>query len=230
MINFSELLENTIKKEIEKRKSRESSGKFSPSRMGRCLRFQYWQKMREPESDPIPMAVYKKFRAGNIYHQDLQSLVENTEVKFENENFIMFADHVTEDAVIDFKTVFSSQFKVMKGMMKDQIIQDKLTYVLQILCYCHFLKKPTGILVFVNKDDYDIIQVDIDYEENKHLIEKELEALLSIKELPKAEPRAYVNKKTGKSVEGNYCNYRTKCKELGWDCSKLKEVENVKEE
>ncbi len=216
MTDFDQLLKDDINKEIEKRKGREKSGKFSPSRMGRCLRFQYWQRMNEPETDPIPIEVYKKFRAGNIYHHDLQSLVENTEVKFENDNFICFADHVAQNEVVDFKTVFSSQYRIMKTLTKQELIKDKTQYIMQLMAYCYFLEKPIGTLVFVNKDDYDILQLSVELSEYKDIIEKEISDLLDIwekKELPPPIPRCYIKKKTGIPQECAYCNYRTKCKE-----------------
>lgn len=209
MIDFKELLETAIKKEIEERKSRERSGKFTPSRMGRCFRFQYWQRIGEPESDPIPMSVYKVFRAGNIYHKDLESLIENTEVEFENEHFKCISDHVGKDYIVDFKTVSSRQFKFMQN--KDYDITEKKLYIFQLMTYCYFFEKPYGILVFVNKDTYEILQFTFYLKEHINSITKEIETLLGFwerKELPPPEPRAYGGK------ECQYCSFRSKCKDL----------------
>jgi hypothetical protein len=215
-INFGKLLDDVIAKEIEARKTRERSGKFSPSRMGRCYRYQYWSRANEPETNPIPPEVYRKFRAGNIYHRDLQSLVDNVEVKFENDSFVMFADHVVDDCVVDFKTVFSTQFRAMKKQSPAEIAEDKGQYVMQLMTYCHFLGKPRGILVFVNKDDYDILQVPLEYAKYSGIVRDEIEILLGYwgqKKLPPPSPRCYVSK--GKSRECEYCVFSIdgKCKQ-----------------
>jgi hypothetical protein len=216
MIDFTALLEKDIQREVDERSKRERSGKFSPSRMGRCYLYQVLNRLNVPETDPIEMAVYKKFRAGNIYHRDLQSLVNNTEVLYEDDNFKCLADHVGEDYVVDFKTVFSSQFKVMVNQSHDQIVADKQNYVIQLMTYCHFLNKPIGYLVFVNKDDYDIIQVELKLEEYLPLVTDEINNLKgfwmkyqSTGKLPPCQPRCYINKKSGKSMERQYCNYRS---------------------
>jgi len=215
MINFSKLLENEIRNEIEQRKKRERSGKFSPSRMGRCYRYQFWSRANEPETNPVPIEVFNKFRAGNIYHRDLQSMVENVEVKFENENFVMYADHVVDDCVVDFKTVFSTQFRAMKGKKEAEVIEDKIQNVMQVMAYCHFLEKPRGLLVFVNKDDYDILQVPLEYETYAGMVKEEIAVLMGYwtqKKLPPPVPRCYVSR--GKLRECEYCVFSVggKCK------------------
>ena len=205
-VDFNELLDEAICKEREERTKRERSGKFSPSRMGKCYRYQVWQRQGVPETDEIPMAVFRKFRAGNIYHKDLQGMVDDVEVEYEDESFKMFADHVGEDYVVDFKTVFSGQFKRMKKMSSEDIVSSKEQYVYQLMAYCHFLKKSTGYLVFVNKDDYDIIQVEVLFKDWKRRLEDEVGILLGYWKkgtVPPCLPRAYGGK------EKTYCPYRS---------------------
>lgn len=208
---FQVLLENDIKREQEQRSKRQKSGKFSPSRTGRCKRFQYWQREDKPESDPIPLAVFKKFRAGNIFHRDLQTLVTRCEVKYEDENWIAFTDHLGDDCCFDFKTVSSFQFKRLAKMSDADIMVDREQEVYQVGCYCYFFNRPFGNIVYVNRDDYSIREVFFPFEYAEKMVKDEIKTMNRYwmnKELPPAKPRAYGGK------ECNYCIYRTACKEL----------------
>jgi hypothetical protein len=220
-------IEEVIQQEIEKSKERVRSGKFSPSSMGRCYRYQYWNRKDEEQTNPPNIYAFKKFRIGNIVHDDIQSMFpeEMVEVEISSDDISGKADLVDEYSVVDLKTISSFQWKRIDKPDVD-IARDYPTYVMQLMTYVYFLKKELGQLVFISKDTLETLTFEFKASEWNMVVEEELDllrAMWRLQDLPRAIPRAYVNAK-GESQEGRYCVFRDKCLSLGWDCVKHKKV------
>jgi hypothetical protein len=208
------MIEKLLDEHLEKENSkpRKRSGKFSPSSFHQCYRRQIYNRRNEPQTNPPNERALRIFKIGNIVHEYLQKLIPNheqvCEVKFENENFIGFADHVGDNYIEDFKTVGSFKFKQInvKNAVIDVNCRD---YILQLMTYCYFMDKPIGKLTFVNKDDWQIKTFEFKLEDYKDKVEMEMNTLMnywSTKTLPPATPRLYHGK------ECMYCNFKGLCK------------------
>jgi len=188
----------------------EGSGKFTPSSMGRCYRFQIWKRRKEEPTNPPDVRVLRIFKVGHLFHDFIQGFLpeHQTEVKVETEDIIGYADIVTEEEVIDIKSQNSRGFWYMKKDSYD-ITKEKFTNILQVSVYAYLLGKPKTQLIFVSKDDLCAETYGFSMNVWKEKVEKELATLRDWwkkGDLPPAEPRAYGGK------ECQYCPFRDKCK------------------
>jgi len=220
-MNVKDLLEQQLLKEQQDKSTRERSGKYSPSSLGRCYRNQYWNRKNEPQSNPISVDTLKIFALGNMVHHLVQSLYpkERCEVKVETDDICGYADVVLDDAVIDIKSCRSYEFKLFAK--PDYNIKGKLPNVLQVCAYALYLNKPKGQLVFIEKDALQIKTFDLLLTDWSEQLVEELNTLRRfwmLDKLPLGIPRAYGGK------ECNYCGWKDKCFTLDGDKLKLKEV------
>jgi hypothetical protein len=215
-----EIIDKALLDEQEARKDRVRSGKWSPSSFGRCYRLQFWNRANETPSDPPDSRTLRVFRCGQLFHDFVQGYLpkHDTEVVCETEDCYGRADVVTQDSVIDIKSVHSGAFFHMN---KEDIAKSKLTNWMQVAYYAMVLKKPNVGLTFISKDDLCVDEYILPTEHFKPYVDGEIGALNQFwkaKLLPPAQPRAYASKekKTGKVVYKDcaFCGFRTKCKNL----------------
>ena len=214
---IQKLIDEALSKKQEERKNRKRSGKYSPSSFGKCYRSQYWNRKNEPQTNPPDSRTLRVFNCGTLFHDFVQGFLpkHDCEVEVKTEYALGFADIVTKDSVIDIKSVHSQAFWYMEKGDYDVNTQ-KLPNILQVGWYAMQLGKPKFELMFVSKDDLCIAEYSFITEKWKENIVREITALSNFwvkDELPKAEPRCYINKKTGKSKECGYCGWKDKCKE-----------------
>lgn len=214
---IQEKLDKVLLAEDVKKSERVRSGKFSPSSFGRCYRYQYWNRLNEPKTNPIGAKTLRTFKIGVLIHQMLQDILKgeySAEVKVETNEVLGFADLVGIDEVVDIKSVRSFQFKLMNGKKKKyDFATEKKENILQVTYYGKNLGKQKGRLVFVDKDGLDIIEYSFDIADFEKELEDELSTLNGYwvgKILPPAKPRCYNGK------ECHYCGYSVmeKCKEV----------------
>ena len=209
-MTIQSLIDTALLKEQEEKSKRVRSGKFSPSSFGRCFRYQFWNRLNEPQTNPPDVEALRRFKVGNIIHDYAQSFFPQAqrEVKILVEDDIIgFADIVLPDEVVDIKSCRTYEFKLM--IKKDYDIKvSKFTNVLQVCSYAYFLGKPKARLIFIEKDALDSKEFVLKVEDWKEAIKDELEILRGHwknESLPAPSPRAYGGK------ECNYCNFMTKC-------------------
>lgn len=210
---MSSKIEELIKKDIESQPDQYLDEVYRThwrtSNFGRCYRMQWWYRKGVEVSNPIEMKALKIFRVGNIFHKDMQAMLDpsKVEVEFITEDVFGHADYVGDDFVEDFKTTGNFPWMLMKKEGYD-VVRDKLSYIYQLMAYCKFLEKPRGILTFVHKDSYAIKTYEFAYKDWEEHIDAELGILRrywSDGELPPAIPRAYGHK------DCNYCPFQFKC-------------------
>ena len=228
MVTIQAKIDEFLKKESEKKRVR--SGCWSPSALGRCYRYQYWNRADEPKTELTDARGLRVFACGNLFHDFVQQFYPDAqkEVSFKEEDVAGRADIVVGDEVIELKSVHSYQFHHFRKAGYD-INKEKYANILQLMTCAHFLGKPKGRLVFISKDDLCISEYGFYLNAWEPEIMKELSTLRrywDIKELPPPEPRAYGGK------EGKYCPYWSKCNELGFKCPKEgpKKVSKAKKE
>jgi len=223
-MNIKNLLDESLKKEQDSRKDRKRSGKFSPSSLGKCYRAQIWNRMAVEQSNPPDERTLRVFAAGHLFHEFVQKLIPNkqVEVKIEDENFLGFADIVTDNMVIDLKSQHSRAFWYMNQNKTetskehmDRFIRSKMPNILQTTFYAWKLKKEFIKIAFISKDDLCIEEYSFTTAEFIHPLLEEIETLRKYwknKILPPAKPRCYFDKKTGTCRECQYCNFLNRCK------------------
>lgn len=216
-MNVQKMIDDYLLKVQEERKNHISSGKWTPSRFGRCYRMQYWKRAGEKETNPPDLNSLRRFKAGDLFHQFVQQFLpaHEVEVRIERDDILGFADIVTEDSVIDIKSQHSRAFWYME---KEEIpiSEQKYSNILQVTTYAYLLGKPNAQLMFISKDDLYVAEYVFPVEQWINDIEFELYQLRkywSLGQLPPAEPRAYKNKK-GEFNECKYCPFLDKCKEV----------------
>lgn len=208
-MDLKEKIEVLFEAEFNKGRGRKSSGFFTPSRLGKCFRFQIWKRRGEVESNPPVFKAFMNFRIGHMFHKDIQEVmgVGSSEVEIMKDDLYGFCDFVGEDFVVDFKTTKGSNFrKVTKEGYS--LIADNLTYALQVACYAELLGKSKGFIVFINKEDYGLCVIEVDLAEVKPYLIKELKTLRKHwdeETLPGAKPRAFYG------YECKFCGYKDKC-------------------
>ena len=211
-MSLQQLINEDLAKGQEERKTRERSGKFSPSSLGVCPRAQILNRANITQSNPPDERALRIFKCGNLFHDFVQGFIPDNdcEVLCENDDFKGFADIVSADSVYDIKSVHSKSFWYGKRDGYD-IRKEKRHNWLQLAYYAWILKKKKIILVQISKDDMcisehadftdkwlDELQAEID------LLRWHWEKYTTIKELPEAKP---IN-----NWEGTYCNWKDYCK------------------
>jgi len=211
-MSIQKLLDDHLKALNDKRAERIPSGKYKPSLYGACYRRQYWAKNNEPVTDPEDERGLRVFYAGNLFHEFVQQFFPKAEkeVLCETGYSKGFADLVTEDEVIDLKSQHSMSFWHMAK--STDIYKDKFNNWLQVAFYAKELGKKFCRLVFISKDDLCIQEYVMETAKIEPDLLLEVTKLVSIKELPPAQPRLYWKEKTKQFGECSYCNFRTKCK------------------
>lgn len=208
------MIEKLINQHLTKQQAepRERSHKFNPSMFGRCYRAQIWNRKNEPQSNPPDERLLRVFKAGSLFHDFVQDIViketkAQVEVEVTTEDTKGFADIVTEHEVIDIKSVHSKAFWYMTK--STNIGEDKKPNILQVMWYAKQLKKDTGRLIFVSKDDLCIQEYAFPLSKWVKEVDDELSILNAhwLKGLPEALPRAFSGK------ECTFCSFCDRCKE-----------------
>lgn len=233
-MNLQDIIDQHLAQQQVLNENRERSGRYSPSKFGRCFRMQYWSRANEKETNPPDQRSLRLFSSGKIMHDWVENIFLNksdtsvkitqegvkilptVEQKIETEHFCGFADIVTEDEVIDMKTEhsYAKDYRKVEGY---SIIEDKKPNVLQIGWYAIQLNKPFFRICYIDRDNLLIDEYKIPVTDTiKEMVSRETDELISYwltNTLPKAEPRVYgIDKKTKKPKECfSYCGFRDKC-------------------
>ena len=230
-MTIQETIDQALKKEQDERGKKTRSGLWSPSSFGRCYRMQYWNRLNEPQTNPVDSRTLRIFRAGQLFHDFVQQFFPEaqTEVKVNAEDVFGYADIVLSDEVVDIKSVHSYQFHYTSQSTFD-ITKEKYTNILQVLSYAYFLGKPKGRLVFVSKDDLCIEEHVFFVDKWRSEIEMELTCLRKLwdsKELPPPHPRAYGGEETYNECK-KYCCYKDLCVSKGHFIPEIKKTRKTK--
>ena len=203
-MDFKEVILQGIEKR-ERDNPHERSGKFTPSRMGRCYRYQILERKGAEATDPISTNLLITFDIGTMIHRYIQGFLPagSCEVKTSTNDVVGYCDYVGVDCVADFKTVGFFQWKRIENARTSDIEANNEQYCYQLMTYAYLLNKPKGYLVFVKKDDMSVRQFEISLSDWQGRIEHELKVLKDYWDLgvvPKGEPRAYGGKECNNCI------------------------------
>jgi hypothetical protein len=163
-MNLQERIDEELLKRAKERESRERSGKYIASNFGKCFRAQFLNRKNVPPVNPLTIDTLHVFEAGKVVHDYVQQYfkAEACEVECKEDDFIGYADLVTEDAVLDIKSVnpnyffhtgFGEKRKTFTVAEIDQIIlKKKRMNILQVAYYADKLNKENIGLVFFSRD------------------------------------------------------------------------------
>lgn len=215
------MIQELIDETLGEKNDHVSSGKWKPSALGQCYRRHYWARKGEEPSNPIDKRTLRVFKAGNLFHDFVQTNLLTRypnwqkEVKIEVEDVLGYADLVSDNEVVDIKSQHSRKFwwndkEIKAGKdIKDMFFNNWL----QVMWYAWSLGKERARLVFVSKDDLCIQEFSLPLDGYwKGLLDEEFTKLnyyWKENQLPPAQPRLYGGEETKK--ECGLCNYKTKC-------------------
>jgi len=223
-MELQERINQELIKRSKERETRERSGLFNASKLGSCFRAQVLDRQNAPRTNPLTIDTLHMFEAGKIVHDYVQSYfkAEDTEVKCMEDDFIGYADLITEDSVIDIKSVnpnyffhsgFEKKRKTFNVVEIDNIILTKKRMnILQVAYYADYWKKENICLVFFSRDLSYGIRVHQWTGKTKDYIgelDKEKETLVKLWKselLPPNAPRLYDGR------ECQYCSFFDKSK------------------
>src|SRR3990167_6248834 len=188
-----------------------SSGRFNPSLLGQCHRKHFWKRKGDIPSEPIDKLSLRRFKCGNLFEWFAVNVIptEQKQVRIETEDFLGFADVVTETAVMDIKSINSKAFWYMDKPAYN-VNEEKRHNILQTVFYARELNKEKVRLVFISKDDLTIREYGFSVKSWEGELEKELSRLMNYwnkDELPDAQPQM--------SWECKYCPFAEHCKKIG---------------
>ena len=208
-ISIQRLIDDAIA--LDNSEPRVPSGKFNPSYLGQCHRKHFWKRKGvEPDTQPDARS-FRVFECGHLFEhfvcQHIPALQK--QVVIETDDFKGFADIVSDDEVMDVKSINSKAFWWMDKDTYD-INVEKRHNILQVIFYAKELKKSKARLVFVSKDDLCIREYGFFVEKWDQVLEEELKKLRQAwaeDQLPDAEPQA--------GWECKYCSFADKCEQTG---------------
>ena len=220
MQKIAEILDEVLATEETAKQAKRTSSlhKWSPSMFGRCYRAQWWNKSKEPLSDPPTAELLRRFQCGKLFHNFIQDLLKKSgmkieaEVKVENEDVLGYADLIINgEEVGEIKSQHSRAFWWLEKSDKE-IEKEKYENLLQLMTYAFILGLHKTRLILVSKDDLFISEYQRKLDDYwRAEVGKEIRILKTLTTLPPAIPRAYLDKKTGGSNECKYCFWQTKC-------------------
>ncbi len=212
MTDIAKLIEKELLAKQGEGKTRERSGKWSPSKLGRCFRYQYWSRANETETNLPDITALKRFTVGHLFHDYVQAFFTDAdiEVKVETDNIKGYADIVDGDEIVDIKSVNDYAFKYLLDKEFD-VSKAKPENCLQVALYAKLLNKPRASLLFINTKNLATVQCEVDLAKFIPLVDVELSTLNSAwekKTLPPAVSRCY------NGSECKYCSFLQKCNQL----------------
>jgi CRISPR/Cas system-associated exonuclease Cas4 (RecB family) len=205
---------------------------FYISDAGKCPRLVFFKFKNAPKK-AMEANILRIFDHGDHIHQlIMQSLlgardihVVSSEIKIPQQEIISGrADAIVSDGkelyVLDIKSINSLGFQYLTQAKKDNIDQIQL--------YLHYFEIPKGILLYVNKDNQQLKEFFIDY--NQEHTEFLLKGLVNLKE--QIDSNIVPSRLAGypSDKQCRYCQFKPVCKigeseEMKWEDLKAK-IEN----
>ena len=215
MIDFNELIDNFLKREVRPR----TSGKYYPSDSGNCIR-KVWYSYKIPrEADP---EILKYFEAGNLIH-DLVSKVIKSEknphidlLATESPIFLTHEDFVISGRMDDVLLVrIDGKIYILEVKSVSNINyskEAKKPHIAQLQLYMHSSGIRDGIICYIERNSLKSVSFTIPYDPEiiKESLERfgKLNSHLKSDKIP--EPEGRINRKEfGWQCEK--CQYREEC-------------------
>ncbi len=214
MINFNELIERFLKREISVKKI----GRYYPSEIGRCLRNLYYSYKYPMEIKP---RLLKIFELGNIMHDFVVRVLESEKISeielidYEIPINVKIDDFIISGRVDDLILLKTDGRKILVEVKSHKDIRTlsgpQNTHLIQIQFYMHATGIKEGILLYIDKATLDTKSFYVKYDEHwsKLILERfrMLHRALKENQLPKPEAKLIPEL----TWMCNYCEYKEKC-------------------
>lgn len=194
---------------------------------GKCPR-QVFFKFKNVRGEPMDARILRVFERGEHMHRNIFNILYRlkigtvTEITIPNKEIVSGrADAIIcingENYVLDIKSINSMQFK--------KLIAAKEENILQIQLYLHYFNIKKGILLYIDKDQQDIKEFLIDYDDKivNNLLDgfKKLKEKIELNTLP---ARLF---DWPQNWQCQYCKYKEVCRmsnggEIKWEDFKEK--------
>ena len=155
---MNKYLQDEADKRLEEKKTPLNT--FYPSSVGQCIVKAYHEKL-EPKTFPVD--TYKLFVIGNLTHEWLQSKIyadgqNEVPIKWEEGDIIISGriDCILGDTILEFKSIAKLDYVQSKP---------KPEHLEQINLYMHKTGIHKGKIIYVTKNNLEIIEHDVEYSE-----------------------------------------------------------------
>jgi len=133
---------------------------FYPSSVGQCIVKAYNEKLNPTM---FPVDTYKIFLIGNLTHEWLQTKIypdgkHEVPIRWEEKDIIISGriDCLLDDVIIEFKSI--AKLDYVKSKPKPEHVE-------QLNLYLHALKMIKGRIVYVTKNNLEIVEHEVEYSE-----------------------------------------------------------------
>ncbi|MCX6721757.1 MAG: PD-(D/E)XK nuclease family protein [Candidatus Staskawiczbacteria bacterium] len=157
---------------IDNQKNRDQT-KFYITDAGKCPRAVFF-KFKNAPKEPMDARILRIFEHGENIHRNIYNILYRlrmgvvTEVSIPSQEIISGrADAIlcvgNENYVLDIKSINSMIFRKMQGPKEENILQIQL--------YLHFFNIKKGILLYIDKDQQEMKEFFVDYDEKQEMKE-----------------------------------------------------------
>ncbi|MBS3074651.1 PD-(D/E)XK nuclease family protein [Candidatus Pacearchaeota archaeon] len=188
MIDFNELIDNYLQREVFPR----SVGRYWPSEAGGCLR-KTWFTFRIPKEVEKPLS--RIFEMGNRVHDLIADVIQsekNKHVKLIDRELpvkIQRPEYIVSGKIDDLILVVVDGTKHLVEVKSVKYLpgEPRSEHLMQLQLYMHSTEVHNGIMLYVKKDDFQIKQFEVNYDEksvrdilarfdklHKHLVEDKI--------------------------------------------------------
>ncbi len=211
---------------LENQKNKEQT-RFYISDAGKCPR-QVFFKFKNAPREPMNARILRIFEHGENIHRSIFNILYRlrlgvvTEVPIPSQEIISGrADAIlcvnNENYVLDIKSINSTIFKNMQNPKEENVFQLQL--------YMHFFNIKKGILLYIDKDQQDLREFFIDYDEQ--LTKSLLDKFHSLKQQVETNVIPVRLADYPRHWQCNYCQFKDICKmanagPLNWEDFKKK--------
>jgi len=225
------MLKELIDKFYEENQRNKEQTRFYVTDAGKCPRAVFFRFKNVPR-EPVEARIMRIFENGEHIHRNIFNILYRlrigvtTEIPIPSQEIISGrADAIlcinNENYVLDIKS--------MNSMIFRKLVEPKEENVYQIQLYLHYFNIKKGILLYIDKDQQEIKEFFVEYDENlcKDLLDKfyALKADVEANKIPARLPEYPRN------WQCNYCQFKDVCKltngdEVSWEDFK-KKIESI---
>ncbi len=226
MIDFKELIDNYLQKEVYPR----TIGRYWPSESGGCIR-KNWYTFKIPKE--VDKSTKRIFEAGNRIHEFIADVIQsekNKHVKLVDRELpikIIQPEYVISGRIDDLIMVLVDGKKYLVEVKSVKFLPNEARkeHQMQLQLYMHALEVHSGIMLYIKKDDLQTTQYPINYskEEVKEILSRfdKMHKHLINNNIPQAEAKILEEK----NWMCTFCPYAIECEKAGVPEGKEKVIE-----
>ena len=211
-LDFNELINNYLSQD----KKEKTIGRYYPSEIGSCLRKTWFSYKIPKETDK---ELLKIFEAGNNLHELVSKILESeknphielieTELPFKQDE----GDFTISGRIDNLILLKENNEKIIVEVKSTKTLPErpKKDHISQLQLYMHNLQISKGVVLYVQKDNLQTQEFNINYNKEKYdeIIRRfhGLHHCLKLDIIPPAESKLVKNQ----NWMCNYCEYRKDC-------------------